>query len=85
MYASQQRDALKNLSGTELAQIQSVVAFATDLAPTDRLAAMKMIADEVSIRSTEGLQRKAERFFNRHGQTVAAVALGAFLGVEIGD
>ncbi len=85
MHASEERDTLKNLSGTELAQIQSVVAFSANLAPTERVAAMRMIADEVSMRSTEGLQRKAERFFNRHGQTVAAVALGAFLGVEIGD
>lgn len=85
MNASAERDALKNLSGTELAQIQTAATFAPGLAPAERVAAMRMIADEVSMRSTEGLQRKAERFLNRHGQTVAAVALGAFLGVEIGE
>lgn len=79
------QEALKNYSGDELAQAQNMILLASDFEPAERIAAMELVSNEVAIRRTESLGRKAERFWNRHGQTVAAVAIGALIGDWVGD
>ena len=46
---------------------------------------MELISREVRVRQTEGLGRKAGRFWNRHGDTVGKIAIGALLGDWVGD
>ena len=46
---------------------------------------MELISREVRVRQTEGLGRKAERLWNRHGEKAGLVAIGALLGVWVGD
>ncbi len=77
--------ALKNLSGDELAQAQNAIFLSPNLHPAEQMAAIELVSNEVAIRRTESLGRKAERFWNRHGQTVAAVAIGALIGDWFGD
>lgn len=79
------QEVLKNMSGEELAQAQNAIVLARDLAPGDRVVAMELISRELCFRQNEGLGRKAERFWNRNSQTIAAVAVGALLGDWIGD
>lgn len=81
MSATDARDCLKNLSNKELAQIQNVIVWSPNLAPAERAVAMHLVSEELCTRSVEGIGRKAERFMNRHGDKVAAVAVGAVLGV----
>jgi hypothetical protein len=79
------QEALKNTSWDELAQAPNFALVAPDLHPAERMAALSLIANEIQIRQTEGLERKAERFWNRHSQTIAAVAIGALIGDWVGD
>jgi hypothetical protein len=74
------QDALKNASWDELAQAQNFALLAPDVEPAKRMAVIALVANEVQLRQTEGLGRKAERFWNRHAQTIAAVAIGAAFG-----
>lgn len=85
MSAIEIQEALKNMSGEELAQAQNAIVLACDLEPADRSAALGLISRELQIRQGEGLDRKASRFWNRNAQTIAAVAVGALLGDWIGD
>ena len=78
-------EALKNLSGDELAQLQNAIVLVPDLHPADQMAAMALISQEVLTRQSEGVGRKAERFWNRHGEEVGLVAMGALFGVWVGD
>jgi len=81
----QVQEVLKNMSGDELAQAQNAIMLAPELPRADRTAAMTLISHEIRIRQTEGLGRKAERFWNRNAQTIAAVAIGALIGDWVGD
>jgi len=83
VYEAQQ--VLKNMSGDELAQAQNAIVLASELHPAERMAALELIWLEVSTRQAEGLGRKAERFWNRHGEKVGMVAIGALFGVWVGD
>jgi hypothetical protein len=85
MSISQVQEALKNMSGDELAQVQNAIILASDSDPTEAVAAMALISEEVDIRQNEGIGRKAERFWNRHGEKVGMVAIGALVGDWIGD
>jgi hypothetical protein len=82
---SQVQEALKNMSGDELAQVQNAIILASDSDPTEAVAAMALVSEEVDIRQNEGIGRKAERCWNRHGEKVGLVAIGALLGVWVGD
>jgi hypothetical protein len=73
------------MSGDELAQAQNAVILDPELHPADREGALVMISQEINLRQTEGLGRKGERFLNRNGSRIGMFALGALLGVEIGD
>jgi len=79
------QEQLKNMSGDELAQAQNAIILAPDLHPKDRMAAMEIISMEVATRQAEGLGRKAGRFWNRHGEKIGILAIGALLGDWIGD
>lgn len=85
MSANELREALKNLSGDELAQVQNAVVVAGNLEPAERQMAMRSISHELRMRQNEGLTRKAERFWNRHGERVGMLAIGAMLGDWFGD
>ena len=85
MNALQAREALKNLSQDELCTVQNAVTYDLSLDAVDRVAALDLIGQEQAIRRNEGWERKAERFWNRHGRTIGAVAVGALLGDWIGD
>lgn len=85
MSISQVQEALKNMSGDELAQAQNAIILASDSHPTDAAAAMALISQDVHIRQNEGLGRKVERCWNRHGEKVGLVAIGALLGVWVGE
>ena len=79
------QEALKNMAGEELAQAQNAILMAPDLDEEDRSAALLLVGQELQLRQNEGLGRKAERFWNRHGEQVGLVAIGALLGIELGD
>ena len=85
MDSIQVQEVLKNMSGDEIAQTQNAVLMNQDLSDEDRTAAVALIGNELRIRQTEGLGRKAERFWNRHGERVGLVAIGALLGTELSD
>lgn len=79
------QEVLKNMSGDELAQTQNAIVMSPDIDENDRAGALTLISKELQLRQTEGLGRKAERFWNRHGERVGLIAIGALLGVELGD
>ena len=85
MLIAQAQEALKNMSGDELAQAQNAIVLAPDIHPAERLAALAVVSQEIDIRTNEGIGRKAERLWNRHGERVGMIAIGALLGVSIGD
>lgn len=85
MATNEVQECLKNMSGDELAQTQNAIVLARGLKPAERLAAMELVSHEVVMRQTEGLGRKAERLWNRHGEKVGMLAIGALLGDWIGD
>ena len=76
-------EVLKNLSGNELAQVQNAVLTDPGLDPTERMAGLMLVTQEINLRQNEGFGRKAERFLNRHGEQLAIVAIGALFGVGI--
>ncbi len=79
------QEALKRMSGEELAQAQNSIILATDARPKERRAALSLVSQEIEMRQTEGLGRKAERLWNRHGEKVAMLAIGALVGDWVGD
>ncbi len=81
----QVQEVLKNMSGDEIAQTQNAVLMNQELSDEDRTAAVALIGSELQIRQTEGLGRKAERVWNRHGERIGLVAIGALLGTELSD
>ena len=81
----QVQEVLKNMSGDEIAQVQNAVLINQDVSDEDRTAAVALIGSELQIRQTEGLGRKAERLWNRHGERIGLVAIGALLGTELSD
>jgi hypothetical protein len=80
---SQVEEALKNLSGNEIAQFQNMVVGADDLDEFTRLTTLELVSQELQIRQTEGLERKARRFLHRHGDKAALIAIGALLGIGL--
>lgn len=85
MSTRQIQENLKNLSGDELAQVQTAILLGAESNPEEAVLAMGLISQEVMTRQSEGIGRKAGRLWKRHGETVGAVAIGALLGVSIGD
>ena len=85
MSITQIQETLKNMSGDELAQTQNAVIVSSELDDDDRAAAIALIGQELQVRQTEGLGRKTGRFLNRHGEKIGLVAIGAVLGVQLGD
>lgn len=85
MSVMQIQEILKNMSGEELAQAQNGIVMGADIGEDERAGALALIAQELEVRQDEGLGRKAERFWNRHGEKVGLVAIGALLGIELGE
>jgi hypothetical protein len=85
MYAAQVCEVLKNMSEDELVSAGGAVACDRSLEPEERQVALALINREQAARGTEGIGRKLERFWNRHGHTVGAIALGALIGDWYGD
>ncbi len=77
------QDLLKYASGDELAQFQNIVLRSHTINDEDKVTILEAISDELRIRQTEGLDRKASRFWKRHGEKVGLVALGALFGVGL--
>ncbi len=89
MYITEIQKALKDLSDEELAAVGSAIVCAPGVDTLERTLGMELIASEAQLRKTEGLGRKAARFWNRHGESVtrtaASLTLGALLGDWLGD
>ena len=73
MATSEVQECLKNMSAGELAQTQNAILLATECNPVERVAAMELVSQEVALRQTEGLDRKAERLWNRQATASGTV------------
>lgn len=80
-------EELAKASGEELARLQSAVLHAPTLDSGAKMALMGLVAQELELRSREGLDRKAARLWKRHGNSAIAkgalIGLGVLLGVNL--
>jgi len=79
------QETLKNMSGDELAQAPNAIIMSPEVSEDDRAGAFTLIGQKLQVRRNERLGRKAGRFWNRHGEKVGLIAIGALLGTELGD
>ena len=85
MSATQIQEDLKNMSGDEIAQTQHAIMVHPDLSDGERALAMGLVGHEVQTRQDESLGRKAGRLWNRHGEKIGLLAIGALVGDFFGD
>ncbi|MFH1418487.1 MAG: hypothetical protein ABII12_09425 [Planctomycetota bacterium] len=79
------QNALKNMSGEELDGLQNAIVLVSDAYPAESALLMRQISRETRIRQSEGWDRKAARFWNRHGEKIGMLAIGALIGDWVGD
>lgn len=88
MTVEQVQELFKNMSAQELATVQNMALTSPEFDDDQRAFCIALVGNELAIRQNESLGRKAERFWNRHGDGVAVkaalVGIGALLGVQLG-